>query len=344
MSTSLALGIVLPRIHLNVLSNSAIACYRECPRKFKHRYVSKRRPRRNSEALRFGSFFHCGLNAWWKFGGDAAEIRLQAAITAMRARAEERPEDADPFELVKAEELMLGYTARWGEDCYEIVAVEKQFDVPLVNPDTGASSKTYRLAGAIDVVVRRDGKIYQVEHKTTSNDISLGADYWRKVSALDSQVSTYQAAMRAIGLEASETLYDVVRKVGLRPFKATPIESRKYTKDGFLYKTQHESDETPEAFRVRVREDISANPEKYFARGPVVRLEDDEREHAGDVWMTAAMIRESENAKRFPRNPGACEKWGRFCDYFDVCSGNASIDDDSRFRTAERAHEELKEV
>ena len=57
------------------------------------------------------------------------------------------------------------------------------------------------------------------------------------------------------------------------------------------------------------------------------------------------MIRMSENSGSFPRNPGACEKWGRFCEYFDVCSGTASIDDNSRFRTAEHAHEELvKEV
>lgn len=340
-----ALGTALPRVHLNVLSNSAIACYRECPRKFRYRYVQRRRPRRKDEALRFGSFFHCGLNAWWSLGDAPAEDRLAEALESMRNRADEKPEDADPFDLVKAEELMLGYTARWGAEPFETVAVEKVFDVPLVNPATGAKSKTYRLSGAIDVIARRDGKLYHVEHKTTSSDITPGADYWRKVSALDPQVSTYQAAMKAIGLEAAETLYDVVRKVGLRPKKATPESERKYTKDGFLYKTQRETDETPEEFRERVREDIAENPEKYFARGPVVRLEDDEREHAADVWQTASFIRESENAGSFPRNPGACEKWGRFCDYFDVCSGMASITDDTRFRTAEHAHEELvKEV
>lgn len=328
------------RRHLAVLSNSALACYRECPRKFKYRYKMLRRPRRADEALRFGSFFHCGLNAWWSCDGDAGD-KLACAVEAMRARAEEKPEDADPFELVKAEELMLGYSARWGNEAYETVAVEKVFDVPLVNPDTGATSKTYRLSGAIDVIARRHGKVYHVEHKTTASDISPGTDYWRKVSALDPQVSTYQAAMKAIGIEASETLYDVIRKVGLRPLKATPEESRKYTKDGLLYKTQRLADEGPEEFRERVRAAIAEDPAKHFARGPVVRLEDDEREHAGDVWMTAAMIRESENVGRFPRSPGACERFHRLCSYFDVCSGVASIDDDQLFRTAETPHEEL---
>lgn len=333
------------RVHLNVLSNSAIACYRRCPREFRHRYVQLRRPRRTSEALRFGAFFHLGLNVWWGTEGDAF-ARFEAALVAMRERAEKHPEDADPFELVKAEELMLGYSARWGNEGYETIAVEKQFNVELVNPSTGRASKTYRMQGAIDVIARRDGKLYQVEHKTTSSDVTPGSDYWRKVSALDSQVSTYQSACRAAGFEVENTLYDVVRKVELRPKLATPIESRRYTKKGILDARQRENDETPEEFRERVRAHIAESPERYFARGPVVRLEHDEREHAADVWQTAFMIRESENSGRFPRSPGACERFHRLCDYFDVCSGIASIEDDSRFRTAEHAHEELvnKEV
>jgi hypothetical protein len=332
------------RVHLNVLSNSAIACFRACPRQFKYRYLMLRRPLRNSEALRFGSFFHVGLNAWWVCNASPEE-KFAAAIEAMRARAESRPEDADPFDLVKAEELMLGYTARWGEEGYETIAVEQQFDVPLVNPETGRASKTYRVQGSIDVVVRRGDKLYQFEHKTTSSDITPGADYWRKVSALDSQVSTYLSAARAAGFELDSCVYDVVRKVALIPKKATPEESRRYTKKGLLDARQRETDETPEEFRLRVREHIAENPERYYARGPIVRLENDEREHAGDVWQTAAMIRMSENSGHFPRNPGACERFHRLCDYFDVCSGMASIDDDTRFRTAEHAHEELvKEV
>jgi len=293
------------------------------------------------------------------------------------ASARRRPEDADPFELIKAEELIRGYSVRWGDEGYETIAVELTFDVPLVNPETGRASRTYRVQGAIDAIVRRGGKVFHVEHKTTSQDIGLGADYWRRVSALDPQVSTYQSALRALGYKDVETLYDVVRKVDLRPQKATPEENRRYTQekacalckkkipgphrvsaegepevycvDGKvpprLYANQRETDETPEEFRLRVREHIAANPERYYARGPVVRLEQDEREHAGDVWQTAAMIRMSENSGHWPRNPGACERFHRLCDYFDVCSGMASIDDDSRFRTAEHAHEELiKEV
>ncbi len=373
------------RIHLAVLSNSAMSTYRTCPRSFQFKYVKLRRTRQKSEALRFGSFFHIGLNTWWGTLGDASD-RYSAAVHAMQERAEANPEDADPYELVKAEELIRGYSARWGCEEYRTISVEQQFDAPLVNPETGHASKTYRLQGAIDVIVAQGEKLYTIEHKTTQSDISPGADYWRKVSALDPQVSTYQAAARASGIDIDSTVYDVVRKVGIRPYKETPIDDRKYIAEksrkcpfcakkanvvgphivsepgepiiycrdgkiitepgGRLYANQHDHDETPEEFRVRVREHIAEQPERYFARGPVVRLENDVKEHQADVWQTAAMIRMSENSGHFPRNPGSCEKWGRLCEYFDVCSGVASIDDDSRFRTAGTAHEELatKEV
>lgn len=382
-ATSLSGATTPAKLHLKVLSNSAIACYRACPRDFKLRYKLKRRPRRAAEALRFGTLWHCGLNTWWITVGDAAD-KFSAAVHAMRAHAEKKGDDINEFDLVKVEELMLGYTARWGDEKYETIAVERVFDVPLINPETGSASKTYRVQGALDALARLDGKLIHVEHKTTSDDISAGTDYWRMVSALDSQVSTYQSALKSLGLEA-ETLYDVVRKVELKPFKETPEESRRYTKGKtkqcpFCKKTgnvpgphlvslaeeedkycdgkgsivielprldarQHEQDETVEEFRERIRAHIAENPGRYYARGPIVRLERDEAEHAKDTWQIAAMIRLSENADSFPRNPGACRRFHRLCEYFEVCSGNASIDNDTLFRTAEHAHEELvKEV
>lgn len=342
-ATSLSGATTPARLHLKVLSNSALACYRSCPRKFKYSYKMKRRPRRAAEALRFGTLWHCGLNTWWITVGDAGD-KFAAAVHAMRAHAAKPGVEVDDFDLVKAEELMLGYSARWGEEVYQTIAVERIFDMALVNPETGAASKTYRVQGALDALALRDGNLIHIEHKTTSSDISPGTDYWRKVSALDSQVSTYQAALKALGTPA-ETLYDVVRKVSLRPHKATPEESRRYTKAGKLDARQRLEDETPEEYRERIRAHIAEDPTRYFARGPIVRLERDEAEHARDTWQTAAMIRMSENSGSFPRNPGACERFHRLCEYFEVCSGNASIDDENRFRTAETEHEELvKEV
>ena len=175
-----------------------------------------------------------------------------------------------------------------------------------------------------------------VEHKTTSSDITPGSTYWRKLT-LDTQVSQYLGSTE--GVEGM--LYDVIRKPGIKPFKATPEADRKYTKAGTLYAAQRERDETPEEYAVRLRADISEGPNKYYARGIIVRLPSERIEAARDTWLVAGSIRESMRLDAWPRNPGSCDAYGRTCDYWAVCAGETTIDDATRFRTAETPHEEL---
>ncbi len=231
------------------------------------------------------------------------------------------------------------------------------------------------------------GAVYVVEHKTSSADITPGAPYWKRLR-LDAQVSNYQVGVRAMGHEPAGTLYDVVGKPTLVPFKATPVEKREYTKPrdkscpeckkkapsypaphvfdvetnaliestrngvvcvdgrivtdpgGKLYANLRERDETVEEYRMRLRLDIGTNPDDYYQRGVVVRLAEEELDAAYDTWTTARQLRESELSERWPRNVDACDQYGSFCEYFDVCSGAASIADPIRFRDAEE-HEEL---
>lgn len=175
-----------------------------------------------------------------------------------------------------------------------------------------------------------------VEHKTTSSDITPGSSYWKRLT-LDTQVSTYLGAEeRAEGM-----LYDVIRKPGIKPYKATPEADRKYTKAGTLYAAQRAADETPEEYAERLRADISSDPNKYYARGIVVRLPHERIEAARDTWLVAGSIRESMRLDAWPRNPSSCDAYGRTCDYWAVCAGETTIDDAARFRTAETPHEEL---
>jgi hypothetical protein len=223
------------------------------------------------------------------------------------------------------------------------------------------------------------GQPYGVEHKTTSLDISPGSNYWRRLT-LDSQVSTYFAGARTLGHELQGMLYDVIRKVQLRPHFATPVEERKYTKPsdkacpeckkkkpaelphmhetafgqvqcvdgrvltdpgGKLYANLREHDESLEEFRLRVREEIGQNPDKYFGRAIIVRMAEEEAEAARDAWAIGRQIREAQLERRWPRNPDGCDSFGSLCSYFDVCTGQANILDPYRYRTAESTHEEL---
>lgn len=218
--------------------------------------------------------------------------------------------------------------------------------------------------------------IYVVEHKTTSFEIGFGSTYWKRLT-LDAQISKYLVGARALGHEPIGVMYDVIRKPQLRPLSATPVEAREYTKPkdkacaeckkknaapaphtddegrackdgrivtdpgGRLYANMREFDETPDEYAARIRKDIAEDPDKYFQRGHIVRLESEERDAAKDAWELARQIREAQLANRWPRNPDACDAYGSFCPYFAVCTGEATIDDPTRYRDADQTHEEL---
>lgn len=314
---------------LPILTTSQAKTFRRCPRAHRFAYELGVRPTAKSDPLRFGSLMHGAIERLLQ----SAEIL--AALDWLRAEPE-----TDPFDLVKAEELLFGYHVRWEAEQWELVATEREFRFPLRNPRTGAASRTWEIGGKIDAIVRRDGDLWIVEHKTSSEDISPGSPYWQKLR-LDAQVSTYLEGARSLGFDPVGCIYNVIGKPALRPLKATPLEDRKYTKEGRLYAKQRETDEGPEEYRARVRESITENPDRYYQRGDVVRLESERDDAAWDLWQQARLIHESIVEERAPRNPEACFMWNRPCDYFAVCTGQASLENESLFRKVENVHEEL---
>ena len=269
---------------------------------------------------------------------------------------------SDPFELVRAEEMLRGYSARWFDEKLKVLAVEAEYDADLTNPESGAASRTFRLGGKIDAIVEdATGRVLNVEHKTSGEDVSAGSFYWRRLK-INSQISGYLVGARALGFDPVETLYDVLGKPGQRP-ATTPLldewgmkivldgaGARVKTKDGKKHRETGDSalgyvlqtrPETVEEYRVRVREAICKEPDAYFVRGTVVRLQDEEKEASFDTWQTAASIREGRRLGRHPRNPDSCVRYGAPCSMFDVCTGEASVDDPTRYRRVVNMHEEL---
>lgn len=269
---------------------------------------------------------------------------------------------ADPFELARAEELMRGYSARWFDEPLTVLAVEVEFDADLVNPETDAPSRTFRLGGKLDVIVRdAAGRVLNVEHKTSSEDITQGSFYWKRLR-LNGQVSTYMVGARSLGHEPAETLYDVLGKPGQRPSMVPVLDAdgvkivhdaagqRVRTKDGKKWRETADAAqgyvlqvraETVDEYRLRVRDALCKEPDRFFVRGTVVRLLNEEREAAFDAWQTAANIREGRRLGRHPRNPDSCMRYGSPCPMFEVCTGETSIEDPTKYRRVENVHEEL---
>lgn len=149
------------------------------------------------------------------------------------------------------------------------------------------------------------GRTFVLEHKTSSRDVGPGSVYWRRLT-LDPQVSVYLDAVRAAGYDVEGVLYDVLRKPAHR---------------------QAKGDKSPEDFERRCVEAICEEPDKYLQRGTIVRLAEEARDAAADLWQTAEQIRAAQLKGRFPRNPDSCFDYERPCDYWGVCSGETDVTD-----------------
>ena len=128
-----------------MLTTSSSRCYRQCPRKYALRYTKGLRARAAAPTLAFGTKVHKGLEAW------LLSRDIDAALAAMRDAAAPYG-----FDDAKADAMLLGYDARWRDDPLEVIAVEAQFVAPLTNPETGAASRTFCLAGKLDGIVKRN--------------------------------------------------------------------------------------------------------------------------------------------------------------------------------------------
>lgn len=339
-----------------VLTNSRFAALRTCQRLHHYKYGLGYRPVERAHALRFGSFVHAALEAWSR--AERGDTQLAAALDAIETavvRARRDNEEIDAYDVARARALVGAYDTRWVDADLEWLAVEAPFAVPLRNPATGRPSPLWEVRGKMDGIAREvsTGYVYVVERKTSGEDIGLGSTYW-SVLTLDAQVSIYLDAARTLGHDARGVLYDVVGKPGLKPYEATPPEERKYTSKpskladgtvrpaGSLYAGQRERAETPEEFEARLTDHVAENPDRYFRRGEIVRLEDEVEEARFDLWQLAQQLRESERAGRYPRNPGACRAFRRMCAFFPVCSRQGSLDDTTLYRRLDNVHPELE--
>lgn len=300
---------------LQRLTHSRLSSYRACPRRHYLSYELGLRKEETTLALRAGSAFHAAIEA--QANGEDVAAAMEAVID-------------DPYDLALVAAMFFTHRDRWASQQLEVVAAELEFSIKLRNPSTGSTSRTWKLNGVIDKIVKLpDGRLAVMEYKTTTRDFAPDAEYWRGLH-LDQQLSIYVIAARRLGYDVSTTLYDVTRRPTLRPKMATPVAERKYTKKqtklkdgtvrpaGSLHANQRAEDETPEEFAHRVSETMLLDPERHFARIEIARLDDDLLECERELWIQQKTIRSSQLDGGWFRNPQAC--YTPFtCDFASIC-------------------------
>lgn len=283
-----------------------------------------------------------GIPIGFDIGGEA-DFRPPTALAASLAAIDSTmtPSTEYRWQLIaaKCRALMAGYDARWSYGPYLPVAVEQVVTSELYNPETNRRSRTFTVAGKLDLTARRGERVVLIDHKTTSDDISdPNSPYWRQL-VVESQPSHYMLLEWLNGRKVDEAVWDVVRKPGISPKKLSKAELqsaaitktyqgvRIYQASVDALSKDPDGRETLEMYEVRLVNDCTKErPEWYFQRRAVPRLDAEVREHAGELWDHGQDILQARNTERHPRNSGACLLYGSPCAFLGICSGHDTPD------------------
>lgn len=209
-----------------LLTSSRTTTALNCLRQHYYRYELGLRPVEDSDALTFGRAFH-----------EALEARAHGVTFKALFKLEEVASFAD----AKLYGLFGGYCERYAGDADEIESMEPEIEF---GPDPIEGSRTFCGAGKIDGFAKlKDGRTALVEHKTTGEDISDGADYWLRLS-FNPQLYKYFIALQERGKTPDCVIYDVIRKPTIKPGK----------------------EETPQEFAARLLEDCTGEPEQAVTK------------------------------------------------------------------------------
>lgn len=323
------------------MTYSAFNAARNCQKKYELRYREHLCPREKAESLAFGSVIHRALELWHGRADDGN--RLLAVLDLIDAAYPNRvgdPSKKQSWHLAKA--MMVGYAARYPEEPFEVVAIEKEFEAPIVNPETGAESRTFRMAGKVDGIIRMEDGLYLLEHKTAG---ALTRDYLERLWT-DTQIAAYAHYLRETGYPIVGVIYNVLLKTRLRQNTGETEEEYQARKTTLAAKNksgkstaQRQEPESDEEFRGRLA-DWYSKPD-VFHRERIYLSQDRLDMLREEIWQGCQMLLEANRRGKWLLNTSHCHSWGRPCEYYPYCaSGFNSVVLDNLYEIAP-PHEEL---
>lgn len=328
-----------------VLTYSALNCWRNCPRKYKLRYQEHLRPRQTAASLAFGSTIHSALELWYASGDDPN--RLMKVFDFLDGEYALRNADPDvKAAWFQAKAMMGGYAANYPEETFKVIALEKEFEGQIRNPSTGAVSKTFTIAGKVDGIVDVDGELFLLENKTLGS--AVDAAYIEKLWC-DTQIALYTHYLRVLGYPIVGVIYNVLLKSRLRQKSGESEQEYQERKAVLAAKNksgkstaQRQEPETDEEFQARLF-DWYSRPES-FHRELIYLSEDRLSMVEEEVWEVTQQYLDSRRRDSFLMNTSYCFNWSRPCEYLPYCQSAFNENVRDNLFDVVAPHEELASV
>ena len=366
---------------VELLTHSRRACFNVCRYKHHVRYVLGIQPAKKSEALAFGTFSHDCIEAYWRARQSGADEPFDAMMDV--AEAKRANVDAFAYvkalALLARYAIKWGNIKLTVLEVEREFALPIEHpDTGAVASGWMLGGKIDLIIRLDEAAFGCPaGATILVEHKTTGASL----DDFREGLVVAGQAGQYTIGARAIGHAVDHVVYDVLVKPKIKPLLATPEADRKYTKatppkkckackgigsnqvDGVhvpcdacnstgeiagepsrLYASQRTEDESAEDYGMRCSAAIDETPDAYIAQIETPRTRDEMDRFKRDLWDAHQLIQLSKDRRIIDRNTDSCiGKYGNRCEFYDVCTGAASLDDPTLFVRV-GAHPELQQT
>ncbi len=308
------------------ISHSMTRDWKACRRKFFFNYLARLVPKKLSIPYFVGTHFHRGMEDF--YGGKDPDDFIPAIVQSMDDQARKAvfltPEEEQSLMVQSSivSGMLRGYADNYAKDLkrWKIHSTEMEFKVPITD--------AIAYVGQIDLIVKHDGELWIVEHKTAGR---LDKNYIDRL-ALDTQITGYAIGAKfKIGKPIAGVIYNVAKKPQIRQKK----------------------DETPVQFADRIVGDYSARPEFYFYREQLYRDAAATAEYKAEIAELAADIVEKVDVVRqdgphaalphFYRNTDHCTARGP-CPYLGICTRGWNEETAMRYQVREKLNPELENV
>jgi len=313
--------------------------FRNCRKAAELRYLQHLVPIERDRNLHFGSLIHECLELW--HGQRDLALVLDLIDRRCTARAQDGDQKRD-WHLATA--MMRAYAERYAEEEFEVVALEHVFEGPIVNPATGAASRSFRLAGKVDGIVRTGEEYFILEHKTVSQ---IDSDYLERLWT-DFQITIYAHYVeQTMGIPITGILYNVLVKARLQQsrgeteeeFEARRAELLARSKTGRTTARRREPESDGE-FQRRLAEKYT-DPAMFHRERLYLSREQFEILRA-ELWELTQAFLDARRRGVFYQNTSFCFNYQRPCPYFALCRSNGNPNVIENFYQRVEPNEELR--
>ncbi len=327
-----------------ILTYSALNTFRNCPRKYKHRYLDNLRPREKAESLSFGSIVHGAIELWYRSVSEPD--RLFTVLAYIDLQFPQRIGDEyqqSAWHLARA--MFTGYANRYPTEDFEIVEVEKSFVGEIRNPETGRLSQTFVMAGKADAIVQCQDGMYLLEHKTAAG---VDANYLDKLWT-DTQIALYSHYLRELGYPIVGVIYNVLLKSRLKQsagetqseYEARYAELAAKNKSG-KSTAKRQLPESDAEFQARLsdwysRPDTFHREFIYLSEDRLAMLQD-------EVWEITQQYLDAKRRGKWLLNTSNCFSYQRPCEYLSYCQSGFNPNVADNLYEIALPHEELTPV